>query len=339
MTPTVDWLDAADLPAFQALVAAHWKPGHVLAADGDLVRWQYRDARHPERLSILGAWEDDALAAVLGLVQTDFTLAGDRAPGAWLAFWLATPEARTRRTGLALLLEALRGPWRTLACLGMNDQAARIFGGLGFELVPRLPRWVRPLDPDALAALAPGGPRPRPRPARSAAPRPLAGGFDGDLADRWDDAWGHVYAPRLAGTWRDAAYLRSRYVEHPWFDYEVRTDGRALLVYRVERIRGRDEQVVRVLECLGDAGGLAAAMLDAHADAAFADFHCTDPAAGAALESAGFVREELLAAPLPDRFQPLEAAPAGINGAFRLPTVAATLYATKSDGDQDRPNG
>jgi hypothetical protein len=337
VSPEIDWIGVADIAELQTFIDEHWRRGHVLARDAELLRWQYRHPRQPDALSVLGAWEDGVLAGVLGLVQVDFALAGERGPGGWLALWQATPAARERRVGLALLLEALRLPWRALGCLGMNEQAATIYAGLRFELVPRLPRWVRPLSRDPLEQLVPGAAR---WPVQPVTQRGDDGSFDDARAAGWDETWEARFAPRLAGTWRDAAYLRVRYVEHPRFDYDVRigADGRSLLVYRVEQIAGRDERVVRVLECLGDAEALAAAMLDEHGDCAFADFYCTHPEVAKPLEAVGFVPESELPAPVPERFQPLVRDSRGLNGAFRIPGVRAPLYATKSDGDQDRPS-
>jgi len=336
MSTAIDWMGAGDAPRLQAFIDEHWRPGHVLARDADLLRWQYRHPARPDDLSVLGATEEGELVGFLGLVLVDLALAGERVPGAWLAMWQATPEARTRRVGLALLLEVMRMPFGGIGCLGMNETAVRIYASLGFGVVPRLPRWVRPLAAEPLASLAPGF-------AAGAGTadevEPDPGAFDDERAARWDDTW-RTLAQRLDGTWRDSGYLRRRYLDHPRFRYEVRlpADGSALLVYRVEQVRDRPERVVRVLECLGPAERLAAAMLAEHDGAAFADFTCTDPTAARALERVGFVREDELSASLPDRFQPLEPAGRGLNGAFRLPGAAGALYCTRSDGDQDRPS-
>ncbi len=337
MSAEIDWLRDADVAALQVFIDDNWRPGHVLARDPALLRWQYRYPQRPDLLSVLGASEDGQLVAFLGLVQADFAVDGKRARGAWLAMWHATPEARTRRVGLALLVEALRLPFAAVACLGMNEAAVRIYTGLGFEYVPRLPRWVRPLASEPLAALVPGAETWQAPAPGEVAPEP--GAFDDVRAAAWDEVWTTRFVPQLTGTWRDAAYLRSRYLEHPSFDYAVRlsSDGDALLVYRVEQVRYREERVLRVVECLGPAEPLIAAMLDEHPEAAFADFYCMDTTAARALERVGFVREEALPAPVPERFQPLEPPGRGLNGVFRIPLSGRSLYCTKSDGDQDRP--
>jgi hypothetical protein len=204
--------------------------------------------------------------------------------------------------------------------------------------VPAVPRWVRPLAPAGSAALALP---PVPEPARTTAP------VDGPWDEAaWDEQWARL-APRLVGTWRDAAYVRRRYVEHPRFAYRVRSSGGALVVDRLEQVRGADAVVVRVVEALGEpealAGLLAAAVEDGRAaGAAFADFYCTGTQPATALARAGFVREDALAVSLPSRFQPLEPQPRPLAAAFRFDGAADALaagdaYFTRSDCDQDRP--
>lgn len=339
MTTTIDWLATGDAAVLQSYIERWWRSGHVLARDETLLRWQYADRGHPERLSILGAWENDELVGFLGLVQEGFAMGGEHVPAAWLAMWHATPEAQTRRVGLALLLEALRLPFAVIGCLGMNPHAVAIYERLGFEVVPRLPRWVLPLDPDALDALVSGSSPARPAVDAASAADDCPAPSPGSEA-RWDAAWDRLVARGLAGTWRDSTYLRHRYLEHPRFRYHVRLpdDGSALLVYRIEHVAGRDEQVIRVVECLGPAARLAAEAVDAHPNAALADFYCTLPTAAAPLEEVGFLPESALGRPAPERFQPLALERRGLNGAFLRCGPTRAVYCTKSDGDQDRPS-
>ena len=151
-----DWLRADALPELQSFVDRHWRAGHVLARDAELARWQWRHPDDPQLLSVLAARDGGgSLEAFLGLVPVTFSKLGERVDGAWLAMWTATPEAQSRRVGLALLLAA-RERFPVLACLGFNKTAQRIYEALGFAVRP-LERWVRILNPDAAARLAAAG--------------------------------------------------------------------------------------------------------------------------------------------------------------------------------------
>lgn len=368
----IGWCTREEVGALQAFMDLHWQRGHVLARDADLLRWQYRHPGGDDRLAVLVAREAGEILGFLGHIPTAFSRYGERVPGVWLAMWSTAPDARSRRVGLSLLREALAGPWEIVAAVGFNDSVARMFGVLGFDVRDAIPRWVRVVSPAALESLLGGESERYPAQAwaawrstaAAAAGRPSAAvrvrEWNGDVAARWDLAWRERFAPRLVGTWRDAAYLGWRYVEHPRFQYVIRAvEDRAtgaltgLLVYRVEVVRDRPEKVLRVVELLAEessGGALAGALLEAAeaAGVAFADFACASDAWAAPLEAAGFAREDRLPAALPSLFQPLDLGRTRLTGGWRLASVTAeetraffataALYVTRSDGDQDRPN-
>jgi hypothetical protein len=361
------------VPALQALIDEHWRRGHILARDRELLEWQYRDFSDRGRLSVLLAEHEGQPVGMLGVIPRGFCVRGQRVPGLWLAMWLTTPEWRARRLGLRLLQQLFTGQNDMIAVLGVNvDTTGGIYRALGFSLWELIPRWVRVISPEALDSLLvdlwaqyPAGAR---QSWLATARRDDAGPtssmrlliWDEDLAGRWDEAWQRCFGPRLIGTWRDAAYLRWRYVDHPRYRYDLRfAEDRAtgalagLVVYRIETVRDRGERVLRVVEFLSTeaaAAPLARAVVEAGeaAGVAFADFFCTSPVFTAGLEAAGFAREETLPAALPSRFQPLDAGHTRLNGVFwARPAITGgdaafiqtpALYVTRADGDQDRPS-
>jgi hypothetical protein len=358
----LDWCPVERIPELQAFIDQHWKqPGHVLSRDRELLCWQHP---HPcdDRLSVLVAdAPEGGIAGILGIIPAGFCAQGERLEAAWLAMWVVRPELRRHQLGLRLLTRVMADTDGLVATLGGNETTMRILRSLRFHTVDSVPRWVRPVSLQALDAVLGavgardraahwrGRPPPGPR-ARAAAGRVRIVPWSGD-AERWDRLWSHL-APRLVGTWRDAAYLDWRYLEHPRFDYELRLAERdgdvvALLAYRRQPVAGVDADVVRIVEAIGDEDGvarLAAEILDAVSDErlAFIDFYCTGARFGAPLERAGFVPEPAEGT-LPSLFQPLDARRARLTGAFwsaRWPVhLAGTdTYFTRSDGDQDRPS-
>ena len=340
MTATIAWLGAHELDSVQEYIAEHWEQDHVLARDATLLRWQYRHP-DPELLSVLVARDGDRLAGILGLVQAPFTWRGEPLSAGWLAMWSVVPERRRQGVGLALLVEAMQR-FEVIACLGFNEAAARIYRGLGFDVRPALPRWVAPIDRAAYAQLV------GTEPAAAVAVRyeaAMAHEWDETVARRWDAGWDEL-SSSLVGTARDAAFLGWRYVDHPSFRYAVRVsdDGRALCVSRLEDVKDSPLQVLRIVELLGDeerAAALAASAVAEVPQAALADFFCASPEFAAPLERLGFTRVEEQTA-VPARFQPPERS-RGLNAAFWRrgsgdePFRSQLLYATRADGDQDRP--
>jgi hypothetical protein len=128
-----------------------------------------------------------------------------------------------------------------------------------------------------------------------------------------------------------------------------------LSVFRVETVQGHSARVMRIVEFLAPPpahAALAAALAEAarEQDVAFADFYCTRPDAGAALEAVGFRRhvDDDITLSFPSRLQPLQPANSPSSGVAWLTkdlrqhfgnlAARTDVHITKSDSDQDRPN-
>jgi GNAT superfamily N-acetyltransferase len=295
-------------------VDEHWRRGHVLARDAELLRWQHRRRSDPDRLAVLAAEEDGRLVAMLGWIEFDACVGEERVPGGWMTNWLVVPEARGRKLGLALVERALEAEYEFVGALGANSATRHVLGGLDFAEVGMF-RWVRVFDPGAL--------------------RDLLGGRE---PARVEAAAGASGAGSFVGACRYADFLRRRYREHPRFRYEVVDEQAA---YRIETVAGSSAKVARIVDFLGDEA-LARRVADEaeRAGAVFADFSCTSTRFGAPLEAAGFTPDP----GLPGRFQPLDFSDRPIVSCFwaapRLGVdfAGGELYVTRADSDLDRPN-
>jgi GNAT superfamily N-acetyltransferase len=310
----IDWLPLDRLPELQAFVDEHWRRGHVLARDAELLRWQHRRRSDPDRLAVLAAEEDGRLVAMLGWIEFDACVGDERVAGGWMTNWLVVPEARGRKLGLALLERALEADYELVGALAANAATRHVLGGFGFAEVG-MSRWVRVFDGDALRELLDGRDVPR-----APAPAETRGGTG------------------FVGACRDADFLRRRYREHPRFRYEV-VDEQA--VYRIETVAGSSAKVARIVDFLGDEALAARVAGEAErAGAVFADFYCASARFGAPLEAAGFTPDP----GLPGRFQPLDFSDRPIVSCFwaapRLGVdfAGGDLYVTRADSDLDRPN-
>jgi GNAT superfamily N-acetyltransferase len=316
----VGWLASDRLPELQAFIDEHWRRGHVLARDVELLRWQHRRLSEPDRLSVLVAEDVGRLLAMLGWIEFDACVGEERVAGGWMTNWLVVPEARGRRLGLALVEWALEAKYELLGALAANTATRHVLGGYGFAEIGMF-RWVRVFDADALRELLGGRELPR---AEAPVEARRGTGF--------------------VGACRDADFVRRRYREHPRFRYEVVEDG-GLAAFRLEQVAGSSAQVMRIVDFLGGEA-LAARLAEAAeaADVVFADFACTSARFGAPLEAAGFEREDRLPAALPGRFQPLDFSDRPIVSCFwaapRLGVdfTGGDLYVTRADSDLDRPN-
>ncbi|MGD9719750.1 MAG: hypothetical protein AB7O59_00855 [Pirellulales bacterium] len=347
----------ARLAEVQAFINTHWRAGHILARDAELLRWQHRATATD--LALLIATQGDAIVGLLGMIPVGFNLRGVRLSGNWLALW-ATAAGSPPALGIQLLAAAMRAGDFT-GVLGANQAAMKVYRGLRWATMEAVPRLVRVSSAAALKRLLGDDVRvPQTlaiSPPIDAAPATVRPGTIDDLP-RWDIAWRDHFAPQLVSTWKDGEYLRWRYFEHPRFDYQVlfAADGTGrlagLAVYRQVQVADRGSVVMRVVEFLARpdvAVDLARALSHAAdaAGAAFSDFYVTGATANGSLATAGFVPEGALEVPLPGLLQPVDFSRVSLTAAFHVqskivPQSAAlideALYFTRSDGDQDRPN-
>lgn len=341
------WCGVDEVPLLQELVDTYWRRGHVLARDEALLRWQYRIEGDDKRLSVLIARLDSRPVGFLGVIRTRFCWAGEEVRAGWLATWTVAPESRSTQAGLALVQRAIDS-FDVVGCIGFNETAERIYRALGFEVRSPLPRYVRAVDPAALERLLGRGDAALTATAHAPAPAAaVALDWSDAAAERWERTWREQIAEGFVGSARDAAFLRWRYVEHPVYRYVVRfaEGATALVVHRIESVLDREERVVRFVEALGDpkaAAELVALALAEEPRAALADFACATEADVEAFVRCGFVAEEALPERPPDWFQPLACSPRGLALALRRAAGArpphAHVYATRADGDQDRPS-
>ena len=327
----IDWLPLERLPELQALVDEHWRRGHVLARDAELLRWQHQRPEQPDRLSVLVAEDEGRLVAMLGMVPFAGCVRGERVRGGWMTNWLVVPEARGRRLGLALVEHVLGSEYELVGALAANAATRHVLGARGFTEV-ELRRSVRVLDVEGLRELLAG---------RDVPEEAWTAWADPDLVAQSHE----VGTAGLVGACRDQEFLRWRYAEHPRFRYELIRRGDDLAAWRIETVAGSDLKVMRVVDFLGGAA-LARTVVEAAASAGavFADFACSSARFGAPLEAAGFAREDRLPARLPGRFQPLDFSDRPLVSCFwAAPRLGAglfgdDLYVTRADSDLDRPN-
>jgi RimJ/RimL family protein N-acetyltransferase len=362
----IGWCPVERVSELQSFIDEHWRRGHVLARDQNLLLWQNRSDERG-RLSVLVAEQEGRIVGMLGMIGFDASVRGARHRGGWMTNWLVVPELRGFGLGRALLGRALESGLDVVGALAANATTQRVLGRLGFAEVV-LARWIRVFSVAALEALLEGR-KTAYSDAAWAAWRAQEGvERDTDVvatgrawdAAGWDTAWDRRLAPQLVAGRRDEAYLRHRFVEHPRFHYELLTtdDARGerggFAAYRIEVVRGGSGRIMRILDFLACDGTSTAKLLGALTAAArsekvaFADFACTSRLVGEQLAAGGFVREDTLPASLPGRFQPLDFSDRPLVCAFwASPRVAPDtrdffrtpqLYVTRSDSDLDRPS-
>ncbi len=364
------WCSVDRIDELQAFIHQHWRRGHILSRDRELLTWQFTFPENADNLSVLLAERDGEIGGMLGLIPFPFCYRGERTQGVWLSTWIVAPQFRSQGIGLRLLQGTLLINYEVVGTLCVNATTIQILKAFRFSTRDSLPRWVRVFSIDLLESLLVdqssedkavylkdwgllGSSPICGRSSRNCLP------WSEELASRWDHYWRILFAPRVVGGWRDSNYLRHRYVNHPrftyqvWFEENFQGELTGLLVYRLADIRDHSAKVLRVVEyltCEEVSTGLNQKIEEAgkQNNVAFADFTCTNLQSGIALAQSGFVPEGPTARCLPSRFQPLDLRRSGMTGAFWMsPKLSQNgrdiqriedLYFTGGDCDQDRPN-
>lgn len=355
----------------------YWAKNHVYARKRELFDWTFgRSALWDHGGYSFALMEDSGeLAGILGAIPFVFNSLGSSVRAVWFANLMVRPEYRRGPLPIRLLGMFRRPPYAVNAVAGISPQGIDLYRNLRWKFLGALPRHfaVSPLAANRMVRLL------RLTHAEWEADRaeslvrffttrvdsaPTVEHCDG-LPSTWDTRDWPAIASRTMGAVRDSDYLTWRYLNHPFFEYRVRTvaegERTGLAVWRLETIRNRTitgleevDRIARLVEFLpvsrNNARNLWRRLWSdlIEADALGVDYYGYHPEWRAWLCESGFKATD--GHPdgdkVPARFQPLDSARSSIETAVLLPAEVpdsvngpeAPWYWTKSDGDQDRPN-
>lgn len=167
------------------------------------------------------------------------------------------------------------------------------------------------------------------------------------ISKEYDDFWQKVRERHPVTIERTSEYLKWRYLDHPFLDYQflaVRQVGKlaGFLVYRFEEADGF--KIARIIDFAAEESAEVLLLNEflsraSEAGANAADFMFSGPFYRNSLKATGFF--DVLGtdfAKFPIRFNPLSYSKFVINIAYDIPAPFKDVYLTKGDSDQDRPN-
>lgn len=344
----------ADLPALVEFLREHWREDHIFVTHPELMLWQHQDPDAPENglTFILAVREPEAggneILGALGFIP--FRRFDPQAE--WselaLAIWKVRDDSGAPGLGIQMLKTIERMFKPALICaIGTSAMVRPIYQALGYTVGALSHAALFAVEPATGGTIAQGVPAdartPRAEdPAVHLKPVDIAS-LPGGVRDEDIDALGAMGVPRKS--W---AYIKNRYLEHPWYDYTVRAvmiDGRirALLIWR--KVDAPGGSLLRIVDVIGEAEvlGQCAALLRAELVVAGCDYidilHWGVDAE--ALRAGGFVSPDNWAdLTLPNYFAPFEARNIRIEIAFKASKEfkGRTLRLYRGDSDQDRPN-
>ncbi len=331
-----------ELHKVMAFISDEWAKDHVLSWHDGLMEFQHGDPDDPAHCNWLIASEGDELAAVLGYVPTriyDEEL-GDRSV-VFLALWKVAGRISNAGLGVKMLraVEKIESGAAVIV-LGINETVLQLYKALGYA-TGELGQFVLFADKANLKiAIAP---------SESDLPKRATGGANlvpvanDDLSRTLEvsDTGDRQYQLPQKG----AAYFCCRYLDHPFYTYEVYQIlisgvSKGILVTRM--VEHEDARALRIIDAYCDPAafaeiGPALVSLLKDREAEYVDIWQYGVSAEH-FSRAGFERVvqegDLI---VPNFFEPFVARNGRIDFAAKIQSDDP-LVLFRGDGDQDRPN-
>jgi len=356
----LEFVDSVNIAQALSLVRGFIEDSTYFGADEKYVQWLYFDS--PFKL-IMADEDDYSILVFLDnqrkiLDLDDFVswktyVNGKAVTSAWDIEWMNFSDIR----GLGReLVKALRSKIGIYCGFGMNQLSLKAYEKLGYPISSEIERKIAIINAEKcweafgdnqIAGQQEFIRRSEVKPASMHSNYFLINDLKGISEKYWIS---HLQRFTVTSC-KDKSVLKWRYMDHPYIKhYFISLDSEAktgLAVVRVEKIRARKENVLRVLELFpvqGYESGLTEAVLKFANDQAaiLADFFCVS----------GKYCDQICLAPflslsqhrefaIPMLFQPMEVRPRrSINMVLDRDPIYQTVgfdnfYATKGDGDQD----
>ena len=372
-----------DLELEEAGIAAdffhrEWRPNHIFSKNRQLLFWQFFDNPYASLftrgLTFKVAFCDGEVAGVVGYIPFAFNCYGSKQYGCHVTNWWTAPAHRRGTVAFGLLRDLQYGmKFDTCIAGGITPLAEKLYEGLRWVLVRNLPRVVLPVDHAGFSRLLdPSGDGAWGEAARRAKSmgaeqetEPTDGTSISELASfdslsglGWDAFYWTKLAPSHMGPARETAYLVWRYQQIPIFKYRalIATNANGisgLLVFRMERVKEREEQIVRIVDLAAEPAAvkplIGTLVEEARSQRALMiDFFSTKSAPLKMLSGSGFIDACSPAGDhywCPFLFQPLDHQRDRLNCAWwikgaelRTRLAPGDFYMTKGDNEFDRPN-
>ncbi len=336
---------ADDRAALEEFIHDHWSASHIFVHHPEVFEWQHLqdDGRFNMVVAEEVAEDRSAVLGILGFIPFGHFGSGLGDRDIMLAIWKVKDEGAPPGLGLRLLkyLDRELSP-DLIGAIGISDIVRPLYRLLKYELgsLTQAVIFHPELTPES-SRVASGVPTescgPAPTPDRSV--RLVR--FD-EIDEPTINRLGAASIPT-----KNVNYVRRRFVEHPWYRYEIRgveVDGaiEALCIWRVVSAAGT--QVLRIVDIVGEVDWLASAGVALQAEVVAADAEYLDLMVWGipdeVLATGGFTisdgDSDLI---VPNYFAPFERRHIRVDLAvISRGDRGVPLRLYRADSDQDRPN-
>ena len=320
--------DSSDIMAF---INEHWKEGHLLATSEQLFLFQHQNALDPDKLNIVVAKDSDAnVKAVLGFVPSEYANPQSDIFG---ALWKVADDVKAPMLGLKLL-KFLRGLHAGgYFTLGLNETSASIYRLMKLS-VGQMDHFVllnKTLTHYKIAQTVG-----EVEVSSCSEKHRLASLNDENQIEK-------LISNSKCRPKKDMAYIRHRYIHHPFYTYELLGiyDGDAVGAMLIVREQAHDDSAcLRIVDYVGDEAYLAGATapfmsLLIERELEYADMLAWGMDKSLLCDNGFALAGKNLT--IPDYFSPFVPSNIPLLIAYDA-DITAPVRLFKGDGDQDRPS-
>ena len=322
---------------------------HVMQ-NKELFEWFYSPSADCIEYNVIVGLKNNQIISILGYIPTNFLVNGKIILGAWTALWFTLLE---ERSGVgALLMKRLMELFPIVAGQGASAMNKEIVEALGHEFQKIIPKMIGILDKNTIHGLFHESDKFKENlilPVKKNNHRVTAN-------KKFDINW-KEYSDMKFGTLRDVNYIRRKYLDNPFLQYEIISIGDEMtptvaimriiqtnLGFKVGRIaeffgpdisnyRSQWEEALNEIITLADRRGCA-----------YIDSYTTSMTINRFMAGMGFYGDD--EGTLPSLLDPVQRDRKSqnlevyINNSLKEKerVSIANFYVTRGDGDQDRPN-
>jgi hypothetical protein len=306
--------------------------------------WLYKGTPFSERegYEFYLLLESGSIKAIAGCLPVEYRLDGKVERGSWVWNWHAFAQGFY---GL-YLWEHLKEQYGTVFVSGITEKALQIYKLKEVPVIERTPRWIGILDRNLCRSVL-GGTEEFWQQFTQVSFLP---GKEVFFADRFDDHE-EFFLEELLNVRgycrRTGKFLNWRFKDIPNHNYQlIRSHNGQYGVFRIEKIKGFDQAVTRIIEWTFD-GRLSKEALGLICETSrleksiMIDFFSTALQPGRFLEQCGFLAEKDVGFSVPRLFRPLKLSSGisfGIDRSLGSPSnrMFADWYITNADNDSER---
>jgi len=225
-----------------------WKKGHILAVNKKYFLYEYASGN---MLNFIISRKNNKINGILGFMTPSIDVQKD----VWLALWKVSKSNGSPMLGIKLLKFLLNLNFRSVICSGVNSDAIKIYNYLGFETAHLNHYYLlnNKIKKFHIAKVSPEIPSKNFVLSLDATKEIMKLRIDNI------ETYSSFFESNQSIPFKDFTYFKKRFLEHPYYDYEIfgvffELNLISLMVVRVSHYLG--SSCLRIVDFLGDENSL-----------------------------------------------------------------------------------